>query len=400
MGHPAAPLTPGYDETGSFGRGDDRPRVGLTGAFSDPEDPKAWSGTPRQLAAALSRLGVYAGYRDAMPFRAPTRLVHWWLSRVGRSEATWMLGPEMRVLWGVSDWVKRTFSSRGADAWVAIGGVRPVRGRVATLCDISPHQFLTVAPEGAVSYWWPEATVSELAAHTRRTATVHRVAYTCCVASHWAGRSLVEHHGIDPQRVHVVGLGHRFDDGAVSNRDWSSPRFLFVGRDWHRKNGDAVVRAFVEVRRRHPLATLEVVGGHPPLAVEGITAHGELSSEDAHDQAMLRKLYGRATCFVMPSLIEPFGLAYVEAGAAGIGSVATSVGGTADSVGRGGVLVDPADVKAIADAMDDMCNPSRAAALGEKARQHASLLTWDAVAQRILRALDLTVSGLELAEFL
>jgi glycosyltransferase involved in cell wall biosynthesis len=283
---------------------------------------------------------------------------------------------------------------------VTIGGVRPVRGRVATLCDISPHQFVTIAPQGAVSHWWPDATERELVGHARRTAAVHRLAYCCCVASHWAGRSLVEDHGIDPRRVHVVGLGHSLHQGTSTSRDWSSPRFLFVGRDWRRKNGDAVVRAFVEVRRRQPLASLDVVGGHPRLAVDGVTGHGELDSENPDERAKLSRLYGRATCFVMPSLIEPFGIAYVEAAAAGIASIATCVGGTAESVGDGGVFVHPADVGAIADAMEEMCDPTRAASLGERARCHARLLTWDAVAQRILRALDLTVPGLELAEFL
>lgn len=111
-------------------------------------------------------------------------------------------------------------------------------------------------------------------------------------------------------------------------------------------------------------------------------------------------LLGRATCFVMPSLIEPYGMAYVEAAANGIASIATSVGGTEESVGPGGILVDPHDGVALIDAMRRMCDPEQAASLGARAKDHAGLLTWDAVAQRILRALDLEVAGLELAQFL
>ena len=47
-----------------------------------------------------------------------------------------------------------------------------------------------------------------------------------------------------------------------------------------------------------------------------------------------------------------------------------------------------------------MCDPTNVAALGEKARRHAELLTWDAIAQRVVRALDLAVPGVDLAEFL
>ncbi|HAM00768.1 MAG TPA: HAD family hydrolase, partial [Acidimicrobiaceae bacterium] len=96
-----------------------------------------------------------------------------------------------------------------------------------------------------------------------------------------------------------------------------------------------------------------------------------------------------ATCFILPSLVEPFGIAYVEAAAHGLPSIATATGGTEDSVGPGGILVDPLDDLAILDAMRDMCDPAVAARLGEVARRRSDLFTWDAVLGRLLRALDL-----------
>ena len=81
-------------------------------------------------------------------------------------------------------------------------------------------------------------------------------------------------------------------------------------------------------------------------------------------------------------------------------SIATSVGGAADAVGPGGIVVDPTEQGALVDAMRRMCDPTNVAALGEKARRHAELLTWDAIAQRVVRALDLAVPGVDLAEFL
>lgn len=373
-------------------------RVGLAGAFSDPDDPLAWSGVPANLARALARLGVYAGYRDAVPWAPLFRAAHWWMVRTGRGGSAWMLKPEVRTLFRVSDAMRRAVTPPNIAAWITIGGVRPARGRMATLCDLAPYQFLHIVPDDAISYWWPEGTIGELRAHARRTAAIHRAAYTCCVASRWAGRSMVENHGIDPRRVHVVGLGQGVDHLVEPQREWSSPRFLFVGRDWKRKNGEAVVRAFVEVRRFQPRATLDVVAPHPPLSVEGVTGHGDLSWRQDEDE--MAALLGRATCFVMPSLIEPYGMAYVEAAANGIASIATSVGGTEESVGPGGILVDPHDGVALIDAMRRMCDPEQAASLGARAKDHAGLLTWDAVAQRILRALDLEVTGLELAQFL
>jgi glycosyltransferase involved in cell wall biosynthesis len=43
-------------------------------------------------------------------------------------------------------------------------------------------------------------------------------------------------------------------------RDWSTPRFLFVGNDFERKNGVAVVSAFKRLRDQVSEARLDVVG--------------------------------------------------------------------------------------------------------------------------------------------
>ena len=56
---------------------------------------------------------------------------------------------------------------------------------------------------------------------------------------------------------------------ALAEKDWSVPRFLFVGVDWERKRGAAVVEAFAAVRERHPNATLDLVGDHPDLDAPG-----------------------------------------------------------------------------------------------------------------------------------
>jgi glycosyltransferase involved in cell wall biosynthesis len=102
----------------------------------------------------------------------------------------------------------------------------------------------------------------------------------------------------------------------------------------------------------------------------------------------------------MPSLVEPFGHVYVEAGTVGVGSIGTTEGGAADAIGEGGVLVAPHDHAALLDAMRRYCDPSFAIDMGIKALAHSKLLSWDLVTQRVLRALDISIPGLELADFL
>jgi glycosyltransferase involved in cell wall biosynthesis len=230
-----------------------------------------------------------------------------------------------------------------------------------------------------------ERTINARVARQRRA---YELATACCLTSPWAADSVIHDYGVLPEKVHVVGVGRNHTAATTGSRDWNQPRFLFVGIDWARKNGDAVVRAFTRLHRELPSARLDVVGGHPPLAQPGVTAHGVLRLDVPAQHSQLDALFSNATCFVMPSHSEASAIAYVEAGAAGLPSIGTSEGGSDFLIGDGGVIVNPKDDDALLDAMRLLSDPETAARLGEVARRRSELFTWKAVAERLLRALD------------
>jgi glycosyltransferase involved in cell wall biosynthesis len=364
--------------------------VGFVGIWDRPRDVRPWSGIPVRIMDALDELGVFGGYLDATPWAPALKGVREVLRRAGRLDHAWMLRPAPRAVLGASNLVRRALFSRRADAWVvpAMGYGRPVRGRVASLSEISPAQ-LARADLDVVRTFWPDITDRQVRVLGRQQLRLHRDATVCCVASQWARDSLVDDHGIEPAKVHVVGYGVNVPVEPPADRDWSTPRFLFVGFGWHRKNGERVVRAFSRLRREHPTATLDVVGDHPRIDDPGVTGHGAPHFGDRDGRAVLESLYRRATCFVVPSLHESFGIVYVEAASAGLPSIGTSVGGTTTSIAGGGVLVDPDDEGAILAAMRRLCDPAEARRLGAEAARRAPLFTWRRVGERIVRALDL-----------
>jgi glycosyltransferase involved in cell wall biosynthesis len=254
------------------------------------------------------------------------------------------------------------------------------------------------------SYPWPHLrgfTEHDVDRYAERQRRIYRSAVACCCATHWVAESIVADYGIEPSKVVTVGMGPNHEVPAPERRDWSVPRFLFVGVDWERKNGAAVLSAFSRLHERFRDATLDVVGGHPPIEQPGVRAHGRLSLVDEHDRDRLAGLYAQATAFVMPSLHEPAGLVYVEAGGAGIASIGTTDGGAATMIGPGGLVVDPRNDEQILAAMLELAEPGRARELGERASAHAQLLSWRKVAERVVRAS--AVPGLDtsgLAEFL
>ena len=113
------------------------------------------------------------------------------------------------------------------------------------------------------------------------------------------------------------------------------------------------------------------------LGLDGaVRFHGQLEHERAMAEA------GRCHLFVMPGIMEPFGVAFVEAMAAGLPAIgAQGEGGPEDiaAAGPGMVLVPPDDHVALARALDDLlADPGALATLGQRARATvAASFTWE-----------------------
>ena len=96
--------------------------------------------------------------------------------------------------------------------------------------------------------------------------------------------------------------------------------------------------------------------------------------------------------FVRPSTLEGMPLTVLEAMASGIPVVATNVAGTGEAVldGQTGILVEPGDVEALAEALETIIRdrPTRLKMGGAgRARVEASF-SWDRVAERSLEVLE------------
>lgn len=359
------------------GQVEQRPRVALV-QQDDPTDPASWSGVPARLSKGFEQAGC-----EIVPVHA---------SFPGRDRLGRLLG---------MSWARQS-TSRGFAAACSGAADRSLRRagrldgivmigsgyRLRTIAPIATFEDMTLA-QALAQGEPPYDSLGEAGARRwlARQRQIYEQARGCCLASAWAAGSVQQDYGIPAAKVHVVGVGRNIDVGRPE-RDWSVPRFLFVGADWRRKRGDAVLEAFAQIRRRHPEATLDLVGNHPAVdGIAGVTGHGRLGLGSEDGQRRYAELLRRATCFLMPSSHEPFGIAYVDAGASGAPSIGTTVGGAPEAIGEGGVAVDPDDPGALATAMSRLADPETARRLGERAAEHAAALTWRATAERLLRAL-------------
>ena len=369
-------------------------KVCLVYPLHKPLDPSNWSGTPAGLAGGLQANGVevvaigvnrchpdakvasllsrVGGSRGAIAHRTPlmrasrTRILRRSLSRAGDFDAVVAMGTEMYELQDLTSGSVPVATYDDGTLWQMWNN---------SDSDISNSGF----DRKAVLRW------ASAQAESSRSASV------CCVSTSWAARSFIDDYGVRPENVHVVGMGHRPRDAVCSNlRDWSVPKYLFVGADWRRKNGDAVLRAFTRIKSQVLNATLDLVGEHPKVLGPGIFDHGFLPRNNLAAQALLDRLYASSTAFVLPSKLDPSPIAYLEAASAGMAVVATTEGGASELLHDGAISVHPYDEEELFRAMLKLAEPEECSRRGALAAHHAANSSWAHVGGRILKALSST----------
>jgi glycosyltransferase involved in cell wall biosynthesis len=197
-------------------------------------------------------------------------------------------------------------------------------------------------------------------------------------------------------RTRVVRLGADLPDALVAPD--RAPTLVSIGHLVARKRHADVLRAMWLLRDRHPALRYLVVGDGPERAALesladqlGLAEHVHFTGQLRHDEALARMQHGHV--FVLPSTDEAFGVAYVEAMAAGlpaIGALGEPGPEEITSVGDGMVLVPPGDPEVLAGAIDDLFGDARRrAALGELARETVErAFSWESCGRATVAAYE------------
>jgi glycogen(starch) synthase len=133
---------------------------------------------------------------------------------------------------------------------------------------------------------------------------------------------------------------------------------LFVGRLEYEKGVHDLIAALPRIRRTHPGTTLTVAGEgtQQDWLVDQARKHKVIKATRFIGHLNHSQLLGalhRADAAVLPSHYEPFGLAALEAAAAGTPLVTSNIGGLGEAVinGQTGVSCPPRDVARLAEAV-------------------------------------------------
>ncbi|MDB4949847.1 MAG: glycosyl transferase group 1 [Gemmatimonadetes bacterium] len=206
-----------------------------------------------------------------------------------------------------------------------------------------------------------------------------------------AGKTEVIPHGASPPLA--VESGEPGGAVRVAGVPLTSlrPYLLCVGNRKPHKNFRTAVSALARLRRDDPSLRLVIAGQRFPegdgvaeeAAALGI-GHAVVEAGVVSEHE-LGALYAGAECLLVPSLYEGFGLTPLEAMLAGVPVVASCRASVPEVVGDAGLLVDPLDADAVAEAVRSLRGrPELRAELVRRGRERAARFTWRAAVERTL----------------
>jgi glycosyltransferase involved in cell wall biosynthesis len=184
-----------------------------------------------------------------------------------------------------------------------------------------------------------------------------------------------------PDVAHLVKIGDELRAGRDAIRtemNLADRRVvLFVGRLLKEKGVDTLMDAFASARKADDSLTLVIAGDGPRRAdcehLAASDAGADVRFLGFVQQDELPRLYAAADLFVLPSLVEPWGVVVNEAMAAALPVVLSEqVGAAADLVeeGANGFVIPAGDAGALAEKITDvLSDEERRKAMGERSRE-------------------------------
>ncbi len=193
-------------------------------------------------------------------------------------------------------------------------------------------------------------------------------------------QQLLRRYGADPRRVRVIYNAVRPPERLAALEE-AKRTVLYLGRLAAMKGVDTFLRAAARVSPSAP-DVLFVVAGDGPEYPRLLTLAAHLSVGDhvlflGHVTEEERAvLLASASVFVLPSVVEPFGIAALEAMAAGVPAIVSKTSGVAE-IARSVFAVDFWDVEEFASRIAELLNyPVLRHAMGDAGRWESLKEGW------------------------
>jgi glycosyltransferase involved in cell wall biosynthesis len=243
--------------------------------------------------------------------------------------------------------------------------------------------------------WGTASAVRKMALLTRISA---RTANRVITISEFARHDIVRNFGLAPQKVDVTPLGVRIPPTLPTRpADDGAPVVLCVAQKRPYKNLASLIQAIAELADEQTTLVLPGAPTEHELVLRaladrlGVADRVRFPLWVSDDE--LDALYSEATCFVLPSLIEGFGLPVLEAMARGVPVACSDRPALPEIAGDAALLFDPTDQVAVTDAVRRLIKDAQLREqLSARGLDRAKHFTWRRTAELTLasyrRAVD------------
>ena len=271
---------------------------------------------------------------------------------------------------------------------VGLGGTGPVTlsRQIVMIHDVN----YLLGPEG----YSPQF---RIAYRTIQTLLARRA--TLCTVSHWSAREIGRAFGIEPDAITVIAnaadhvLSIEPDAAARQTLGIAErPFVLCVGSANPNKNFATALAAYAALDNPH--FDLVIVGGGDPriFASSPLASHPRVHRLPRISDSALRTLVEEAEAFLMPSLLEGFGIPAIEAMTLGTPVIAANAAALPEVCGDAALMVGPLDARAMGEAMVQVCgNAALRSDLVAKGRERAADFSWDTSARKLSALIDKTI---------
>lgn len=239
----------------------------------------------------------------------------------------------------------------------------------------------------------PDAYPTSFTALKKQTKTLADVSAHIITISKTVKKDIEDTYKLASEKISVAypGIDDRFTPKGPVHKN-AFPYFLFVGALKPGKNIPTLISAFEKMvnyeKKKHELI---LVGGDYWLDpnIDDLIRKYSLTDrvKKVHhvSDEKLPEYYRGAVAFVSPSLYEGFCLPAVEAMACGCPVIGSTRGAMKEIIGEGGVVVDPMDVDALVQAMEQMAyNPKERSKYIAHGLRISKKYSWDTFGDIVL----------------
>jgi len=223
---------------------------------------------------------------------------------------------------------------------------------------------------------------------------ISRISYDAVIAvSNYVKQEMVGL-GVPPEKVHVVysGVNLKLYD-SIGEPKKEGESIVFVGNLLPHKGVEDLIFAFQNVKKKFPEVVLNIVGSGPMLnslkvQVSKLRLKGSVFFYGRVSERKKIRLIKTSKCLVLPSIMESFGLVFLEAMACKKPVIAYDIPAARETIldGDNGFLVPQKDRSCLSDTIAEvLCNASKARAMGRRGRRLVEReFTWQRTAEKTL----------------